>query len=62
VRPHRALLVDDAEADAGEAPVEVLEERGERRAVRFHLAAMRGVLGERRGQDDLQSASAASTE
>src|SRR4051812_35696512 len=62
VRADRVLLVDDAEADAGMAPVEVGEKLREGRAVRLDLAAVRGVVGERARQEDLQVMSAVSIE
>ena len=41
--PCMCVLVDHAEADAREAPVEVGEKLGEGRAVRLHLLPLVGV-------------------
>src|SRR5258706_1215873 len=55
VRPDRVLLVDDAKADSGKAPVEVAEQLCERLAIGLDLAAVRGVVRERRVQQDFHA-------
>src|SRR5205814_8030722 len=53
VAPDRILLVDHAEADPRIAPLEVREQRGERRPARFHLRAPPGVVAKLRGDEDV---------
>src|SRR5206468_8789487 len=52
VAPDRVLLVDHAEADPRIAPLEVREQRGERRPARFHVRAPAGVVAKLRGDED----------
>ena len=46
------LFVDDAEPQAGKAPVEVVQHLGDRRARRRHARGAVGVGGELRGDGD----------
>ena len=61
VRADGLLLVDDAEAQAGVAPVKLPEQSGQRGAPRLDAAELRGIGSQRRGNVDSHR-SATSTE
>jgi hypothetical protein len=56
------LLVDDAEADTGIAPIQIGEDFGQRGPGPFHLAPAAGIGVQRRGDKDPHQTDAALTE